>query len=187
MLMVVLGLNLARHHTALPVSSPPGLPANYAVAKARVVREVNRLFSGQARWVAEDNGAIKIGIDYEAGTSESSLASAWIQTVIVTRRAGEATWRPVWSTAVQVHNDERIELPSLMDANGRLMFWAYAVDKDKWVIDSTCTLTTPVRLSSEGSTFIETGKYQEIAALKTENMEYRVFQTVLNMKPERNS
>jgi hypothetical protein len=187
MLMVVLALNLARHHTALPVSSPPGLPANYAVAKARVVREVNRLFSGQARWVAEDNGAIKIGIDYEAGTGESSLASAWIQTVIVTRRAGEATWRPVWSTTVQVHNDERIELLSPMDANGRLMLWAYAVDKDKWVIDSACVLTTPVRLSSEGSTFIETGKYQEIAALKTENLEYRVFQTVLNMKPERNS
>ncbi|MCG2661616.1 MAG: hypothetical protein L6437_15390, partial [Kiritimatiellae bacterium] len=77
--------------------------------------------------------------------------------------------------------------PSPMDANGRLMFWAYAVDKDKWVIDSACALTTPVRLSSESSTFIETGKYQEIAALKTENLEYRVFQTVLNMKPERNS
>jgi len=187
MLMVILGLNLVRSQTALPVSSPPVLSVNYAEAKTRVVREMNRLFSGQLRWVAENNGTIKVGIDSETGTREGDLTSAWVQTVIVTRRAGEATWRPIWSTAVQVRNDEQIELSLPIGANDRLMFWAYAVDKDKWAIDSLCAWTTPVRLSSESSEIIETGKYQEIAALKTEDKEYRVFQTVLNMKPDRNS
>lgn len=187
MLAIMVGLNLARPQTASPVASPPELSANYAIAKARVVREINYLFSGKLRWMAEDNGVVKIGVDAEAGASESSLASAWIQTVIVTRQAGETSWRPVWSTAVQVRNDEQVELASPTGAGDRLVFWAYAVDKDKWVIDSACVLTTPVRLSSESSTLIETGQYREIAALKTEDKEYRVFQTVLNMNPERNS
>lgn len=187
MLAIILGINLARPHAPMPISTPPGLSANYAVSKAAVIREMNRLFSGQLRWVSENNGAIKVGIDSETGTREDGLTSAWVQTVIVTRRAGETTWRPVWSTAVQVHNDEQIELPSLVDSDGRLLFWAYAVDKDKWAIDSLCAWNTPVRLSSQSSEIIETGKYQEIAALKTDNREYRVFQTVLNMKPDRNS
>lgn len=187
MLVIMLGINLARPNAAMPISSPPGLSANCAVSKAMVIREMNRLFSGQLRWVAENNGTIKVGIDSETSTREGNLTSAWVQTVVVTRRTGESTWRPVWSTAVQVRNDEQIELTSPIGANDRLMFWVYAVDKDKWAIDSLCALTTPVRLSSESSKIIETGKYQEIAALKTEDREYRVFQTVLNMKPDRNS
>ncbi|MFA5043332.1 MAG: hypothetical protein WC381_04460 [Kiritimatiellia bacterium] len=187
MLAIVLGINLARPHTALPISSSLGLPANYAVSKAVVIREMSRLFSGQLRWVAENNGDIKVGIDSETSAREGDSTSAWIQTVVVTRRAGESTWRPVWSTAVQVHNDEQVELTLPADSEGRLMLWAYAVDKDKWAVDSLCAWTTPVRLSSESSEIIETGKYQEIAALKTDNREYRVFQTVLNMKPDRNS
>lgn len=186
-LLVMLCLNPTHPLPTRPTSLPLGLPENYALAKARVVREMNRLFSGQIRWVTEDNDAVKIGIEANMPTDVDRLPSAWVQTVVVTRRAGEATWRPVWSTTILVHHEEQIEVAPSAEINDQLAIWAFAVDKDKWVIDSACSLTTPVRLSSKSSAFIEPGKYREIAALKTEDWEYRVYQTVLNVQPEGNS
>jgi hypothetical protein len=187
MLVIMLGFNLVRTSPAESGSTALGLSAQSALAKARVVREINSMFAGQLRWVMENNGDVRIGVEPAAGGAGAELKTAWVQTVVVSRRAGEATWRPVWSAAVQLQNAEQIELQAPGAAGERLTLWAYAVDKDKWMVDSDCSLAAPVRLASRNSVLLEAGKYHEIALLKTDDREYRVLQTVLNMKQERAS
>lgn len=186
--VVTLIVSLFYIHSLAPVrlpSSGNGSAANLAVisgkqieTERRLFGEMKRLFSDRLRWISESNGDMGIGVESLPGGSPEDSLPMLVRLMVVSRKSGESTWRPVWNTDVLLHGEEIVEVVSNRESDNRLTLWVYPLADGKVAVDTSLSLEMPVRLSSRMNMVVQPGQPCEIVSLRSADTEYRVFQTV---------
>ncbi len=183
-------------HVQIPVAqqqAPASAPGQLAAidqhrlgAETKLFSEVQRMFNDQLRWIAQSDGDMGIGVESELATAKGNPAPFLVHLVAVSRTEGESEWRQVWSADVILRGEDMVEVVPNGKKDNSLALWVYPLQDGKIAVDTSLALTSPFRLASRAGAVVQRGKPSEIAALRTGNTEYRVFQTVEELSNKEN-
>lgn len=175
----ILYVNLVR-----PQSSPTGdgsilarISTRQIEADSRLFAELERMFPSQLRWVSRSNGDIGLGVESEIG-GETAASPLLVRIVVVSKRAGEKIWKPVWQTDTVVRSQEMVEVVPNRKTGDKLVLWVYPLSDGNLAVDTGLSLCSPFALTSRTSSVAKPGAPSEIVNLKMDGAEYRVYQTV---------
>jgi hypothetical protein len=145
-------------------------------AGVTLFEEMNRLFNGNLRWVAESNGDMGIGV----GEDREHLDSppALVRLTMLARQAGTAEWSKVWQSDVMVREQDLVEV-SPGHSSDAISLWVFPLEDGQISVDTTVALNTPIRIRAQQSTVSTPGIPIQVASLTENGKEYRVYQTVV--------
>jgi hypothetical protein len=151
----------------------------------RLFAEADRLFPDALRWIAETNGDVRLGVDALPGGAEASAPPALVRLTVSRRDAAGGGWRVAWTSDVLVRAGDDVEAALSRKADNRLALWVFPLQDGKLSVQGGLSLAAPVRLAARLDAVVADGEAVEIAALRTPDAEYRVFQTVMLLKRTR--
>ncbi len=157
--------------------SDPSVISHCRIATGvKLFEEMNRLFNGNLRWVAESNGDMGIGM----GEDREHLDSppALVRLTMLARQAGTAEWSKVWQSDVMVREQDLVEV-SPGHSSDTISLWVFPLEDGQISIDTTVALNTPIRIRDQQSTVSTPGMPIQVASLTENGKEYRVYQTVV--------
>ena len=146
--------------------------------ETKLFSEVQRMFNDQLRWIAQSEGDMGIGVESELVPARENPAPFLVHLVAVSRTEGKGAWRQVWSADVILRGEDMVEVVPNGKKDNSLALWVYPLQDGKIAVDTSLALTSPFHLASRAGTVVQRGRPSEIAALRTGDTEYRVFQTV---------
>ncbi len=160
-------------------SVPVGITGKQMEGGWKLFGEMERMFTDQLRWVAQSNGDVDLGVEPIPGGPAKDSAPMQYRLTVVSRKSGEKAWRPAWSMDVLLHREELVEIaPGCHDKN-KLDLWVYPLADGKVAVDTGLSLDTPMRVASRTSSLMDLGKPAEVLEMRSGDVEYRVFQTVV--------
>lgn len=151
---------------------------NHLQAQTRLFSEVERMFNNQLRWIAQSDGDMGIGVESDLSGARENPAPYLVHLVAVSRTEGKGAWRQVWSADVILRGEDMVEVVPNGKKDNSLALWVYPLQDGKIAVDTSLALSSPFRLASRAGAVVQRGRPSEIAALRTGDTEYRVFQTV---------
>jgi hypothetical protein len=152
-------------------------------ARRVVFGEMDRLFAGQLRWVATSGDNVQMGLG--VGQAVDAAPPTLVRLVVLRKVAGEQTWQQVWDTDIVVRSQEYVEVAPNAGSANRLAVWVYPNADGTLVVESSIRLRSPVAVDSSTSSIVRAGLPVEIMALRTDDAEYRVFQTADRLPVEK--
>lgn len=174
-------LLVLRWPSVAPDAADPAALAGISEAQlragGRLFEEVGRLFPDNLRWIAQAGSDVGIGTETRAAvpaTGEPLL----VRVTILSRAAGEDRWTQSWASELILRGQDWVEVVPDRRADNALALWVYPLEDGKLALDTTVRVNLPVRLSARLSAVAEPGRPLEIAALREDGTEYRVFQVV---------
>jgi len=185
--IIVLGMStvLDEHGSKVIVSTTPDsvwLPADQVAEKAKLLREMERVFENRLEWVAETDGRVLLEVR-QGGLGESRLdteTGVAVRVVVVRRSANQPHWKPVWAVDLVARQEQVIRLTpesAALPEGAELSLWAYAADEEMVAVDSNLTLAgLPVESTFSGMQ--QSGKPTVVHSVEESGVEYQVFQTV---------
>jgi hypothetical protein len=177
----VVALTLVR----LPIAPDP-VPAPELARSSASVRhmfdEVNRLFAGNLKWIAQFGGAVELGISPDKDESACDREPFAVHIAVVSRAGGDAPWKKVWETDILTRSEQTIEIALNKDRNDLIGLWIYSVDEGRFAVDSRLSMNVPVRIYSDSCDVVEDGKPTVISVITVGSREYRVYQTVTRLR-----
>ena len=151
----------------------------------RLFKEVDRLFAGNLRWIAQSDGNVELGIDPDSGKSESGEQTFAVHIAVVARNDDESTWKKVWESDILTWGEQSIDVAPDENRDNRVALWIYPVADGRFAVDSRVTLNAPVRIYSDSSDVVEDGKPTAVTVMTIGPREYRVYQTVTRLKAKK--
>lgn len=158
------------------------LHADHVTEKAKLLREMERLFENRLEWVAETNGRVLLEIR-EEGAGDGGVTAPTgvaIRVVVVRRRANQPQWKPVWAVDLVARQEQVIRLTpksAALPQGAELFLWAYAADEQMVAVDSSLTLGgLPVESTFSG--LQQSGIPTVVHSTERSGVQYQVFQTV---------
>ena len=148
----------------------------------RMFAEVNRLFSGNLRWVAQSGGEVELGIDPSQEESEQDRDPFAVHLAVVSRSGGHGPWSKVWESDILTRSEQAIDIAPDRKSKDRVALWIHPVAEGRFAVDSRLSLNTAVRINSNSSDILDNGKPQAIAVMLIGDTEYRVYQTVTEIR-----
>ncbi|MFA7158650.1 MAG: hypothetical protein WC299_05050 [Kiritimatiellia bacterium] len=145
----------------------------------RLFGEYERLFFSQLRWLAECDGEIKLGVAPVPEKALGAEAPLYYRLVVVSRKHGKGAWRPVWSTDILLRPQELVRLTPGCRDKSSVALWIYPFADGKVMIDANMSLDIGRGITYRTSDILSLGKPGEVTAMRFEDREYRVFQTVI--------
>ena len=153
------------------------IPSDLIQGQKMVFNEMENLFQDQLRWIASSGNDVQMGIT-EEGEAASGARPMLVRLVVVRKVAGENTWKPIWDTDVLARGQEFVELSPNPGQANRLCVWICPNADGTLVVESHVALEAPVEIASSTSSVVHPGKPVELLTMKTDEVEYRVYQTV---------
>jgi hypothetical protein len=140
-------------------------------------KEMDRLFNGNLRWVAESNGDIGMGVETLPGQHDA--VPALVRVTVLSRQKDTTTWSTAWQSDVVLRGQDLVEVaPNAKTAN-KLSLWVFPLEDGKIAVDTSLSLELSGRLAAQVSSVIAPGETTQLAAVYENDTEYRVFQTVV--------
>ena len=171
--------------SSVPVPPTPDfvwLQADHVTEKAKLLREMERLFENRLEWVAETNGRVLLEIREEGAgdTGAPARTGVAVRVVVVRRRANQPQWRPVWAVDLVARQEQVIRLTpksAALPQGAELFLWAYAADEQMVAVDSSLSLGgLPVESTFSG--LQQSGIPTDVHATERSGVQYQVYQTV---------
>jgi hypothetical protein len=143
----------------------------------RLFKEMDRLFNGNLRWVAESNGDMGMGVETIPGQHDA--VPALVRVTVLSRQKDTTTWSTAWQSDVVLRGQDLVEVaPNAKTAN-KLSLWVFPLEDGKIAVDTSLSLELSGRLATQVSAVIAPGETTQLAAVYENDTEYRVFQTVV--------
>lgn len=171
----------------VPQEQENGIPAFAALkrdqlrAGAVLLREMENLFPGQLRWVAESEDKVSVGLLSEAGPTLRETVPIAIRVVVVSRKTSSWDWTPVWMVDVVTRGEEVVALTPESSGAGKLLLWTYPMPDNMVAVDGSIALPDPRPVHSSFSGIQQEGTTKAVLSVQADDVEYRVFQTVTVM------
>lgn len=163
-----------------------GISIMQLAANRQLFGEMQRLFSDGLRWVAQSDGDVGIGVeDAPRQNSSAKAVPMLVKVTVLSRKSGEQGWHQAWSADMLVHGQDLVEVVLDRRSDNKLTLWVYPLDDGKLAVDTSVSLQLPVPLVSRINAVVARGQPAEIATLHSGDTEYRVFQTVEFVNPNR--
>jgi len=163
------------------------LRAGQLTEKARLLREMERMFENRLEWIAETDGRVLLEIqqeDLSGGAHESSGVA--VRVVVVQRNADQPQWTPVWAVDLVAREERVIRLTpetGALPEGAELSLWTYAADEQMIAVDSNLSLgNIPVESTSSG--LQQSGIPAVIHKTDRDGVQYQVYQTVAMLDNE---
>jgi len=181
------GVSLVRDDNSRNVPVPPapdfvGLQTHQVTEKAKLLREMERLFENRLEWVAETDGRVLLEIRRE-GPDEGRIPAPIglaVRVVVVRRTPGQSQWNSVWAVDLVARQEQVIRLTpesGALPEGAELFLWAYAADEQMVAVDSSLSLGgLPVESTFSGMQ--QSGIPTVVHATERSGVQYQVFQTV---------
>ena len=186
-LLILFAFGPVRFHEA-PVSidladgapTEPALIDNQQrISGQRLFTEMEHLFADQFRWMAEFNGHTELAVEPITGGLSSDSMPVQYRLTVMTRAAGDATWRTAWSTDILLRTEEWVDIrPAQWRAGDYLTLWVHRVEDNTLAVDTSLSLETPVRVESQITRLQRDREPEEILAWRESDTEYRILQTI---------
>lgn len=169
------------------IPAPPnGVHAPELVQTSESVRrlfdEVNRLFAGNLKWIAQSDGAVELGISPDQDEFARDGEPFAVHIAVVSRAGNEGPWKKVWESDILTRSEQAIDIAPNQKRDDRIGLWIYPVADGRFAVDSRLSLNAPVRIYSDSSDVVEDGKPVPIAVMTVGDRQYRVYQTVTRLK-----
>ena len=103
-----------------------------------------------------------------------------VRIVVLSRRAGNAAWTPVWQSDVVTRDEQVVDVAAGPDGTGRLRLWTHPLPDGAIAVDGELALAaadTPVAASFSGVQ--RPGEPQRVTGRRTDDVEWQVIQTVV--------
>jgi hypothetical protein len=177
----LLGPTVSGPETPSIISTPPAdmlaaISSQQADGDRVLFTEMNRLFSGQLRWVTRSGGDVDMTLESRPEGLTISGSPTLVRVTII-KRKGLGNWEPFWGVDVLARGEEFVDMANEQGA-GHLRIWAHPMEDGKVAMDTDVSLTLPIHVASTGNRVVEQGRPVEIAARSVDGIEYKVFQTV---------
>lgn len=143
----------------------------------KLLHEMERLFPKQLRWIAESNGNMALGVESIAN-GDDDAAPMLLRLTVVSRDLDGECWLPNWCADVLMRGEKMVEVRPAKKSENSLAFWVYPLVDGKLAVEGQVSLETPIRLASRINRVIGLGETIQVASLKDDAREYRVYQTV---------
>jgi len=158
--------------------APPEIEAG-----ARLFREMERVFAGDLRWIADSDSKVRLGVRQVSGGQVAGAKPLLIRVFVVHRRRGETSWRKILENDVLTRTQELVEAVPDPKLGNRLALWAHVLPDGKVAVDSSIRLTSPIHASVNVTNVLTPGEPRRVFSLQTEDGEYRIFQVVAPLQP----
>ena len=145
-------------------------------------KEVNRLFAGNLRWVAQSDGAMELGIDPDKDESARDCEPFAVHIAVVSRAVNDGPWKTIWESDILTRSEQAIDITPNRKRDDRVALWIFPVADGRFAVDSRLSLDAPFHIYSDTSDVVEDGKPTRIAMMTIGAREYRVYQTVVRLK-----
>lgn len=150
--------------------------AEQLAARHDILDEVESLFAGQIRWVRLDADGLRLGLAPQAVAPESRTQRLAVRTVVVARERNQKNWRTVWSSDVLTRAEEYVEIASESGAAGGLEMWVHRLPDGRYVVDAE--IDWPEVPRAYQTRVLSVGRPERILTQRTEDREYRIYQSV---------
>ncbi len=172
----------SRNVPVRPILDVVGIPTHQVTEKAKLLREMERLFENRLEWVAETDGRVLLEIRGE-GPDEGRIPAPTglaVRVVVVRRTPNQSQWNPVWAVDLVARQEQVIRLTpesTALPEGAELFLWAYAADEQMVAVDSSLSLGgLPVESTFSGMQ--QSGIPTVVHATERSGVQYQVFQTV---------
>jgi hypothetical protein len=157
--------------------SDPSVISHCRIATGvKLFEEMDRLFNGNLRWVAESNGEMGIGVEEER--EQLDTPPALVRLTVMARSVGASEWREVWQSDVMVREQDLVEV-SPGHSSDTVSLWVFPLEDGNISIDTTVAINTPIQIQASESTVATPGMPIQVASVTEQGTEYRVYQTVV--------
>jgi hypothetical protein len=163
---------------------PPSVKfaAAQVAEKAAVAAGMEETFADGFAWVAEHDSRIDVGLaPGEPPVRGTPLA---VRIVVLSRREGDAEWRPIWQSDVVARSEQVVDVAAGTAGNGRLRLWMHELSDGAIAVEGDLALaeTLPPVTASFGSVQ-RPGEPQRVTGRRTIDIEWQVIQTVVPLVP----
>ncbi len=166
--------------SAANAASLAGISEGRIAMGERLFDEMNRLFDGNLRWVAESNGDIGMGVETMA--TQRDAVPALVRVTVLARRGDATTWSTAWQSDVVLRGQDLIEVAPNAETPNKLALWVFPLEDGKIAIDTSISLALSGHLATQVSAVIAPGETTELAVVNDGGAEYRVYQTVVLLR-----
>ena len=153
-------------------------------SKAALFEELREVFAGNLAWMAEADGKVVLGVASEGQTASADPTPITIRLVVMARKPGEADWHRRTSVDVILCNEELVQFGPEVESPEQFAVWAHLLPDGMIAVDTSLDLESPQAAGSSYSGVQQPSVHQRIFTLKTDEAEYRVFQTVAVLPKE---
>jgi len=144
----------------------------------RLFDEMENLFSDRLRWVAESDGDVGVGVEAIHGGVGAESTPAHVRLAVVSRRAGDVAWTPVWRSDVLLRSEEVVEVAPGGDPRSRVALWVYPLSDGRITVDLSLHLAGALCVQVDVDEVYAPGRPAEVLSVRSGDAEYRVLQTV---------
>jgi len=153
------------------------LDRHQLAAEASLFAAMKEVFADRLTWMAEADGKVILGIDPENPASVGGSQPITIRLVVMAREPGETAWRRCFSVDCIVLSEQLVELAPADGAEARVAFWAHVLPDGMVAVDTS--LDVAEAYGETSSSAVQRPQVpMQILDLRTNENEYRVFQTV---------
>jgi hypothetical protein len=156
------------------------LQADEVTEKAKLLREMERMFENRLEWIAETGGRVLLEIREEDLSSGPAPTGVAVRVVVVRRRRDQPQWQPVWAVDLVARQEQVIRLmpeTGALPKGAEFSLWTYAADEQVIAVDSNLSLARlPVQSTFSG--LQQSGIPTVVHATERNGVQYQVYQTV---------
>jgi len=165
--------------TGNPADWPPSVrfAPQYLAEKTDLVAGMEATFGDGLAWIAEHDRRVEVGLVPDGAGSGRRVA---VRIVVLTRRAGKATWQPAWRSDVVARDEQVVDVATGIGGTGRLRLWAHALPDGAFAVDGELTLADvamPIEASYSGVQ--PPGEPRRVTGDRTSDVEWQIIQTIV--------
>jgi len=149
-----------------------------------IFREVERLFDERLQWIFMNRGELSLGIDPDGGYAVSSGQPVLVRMVVVKRSNSESAWATVWKNDLVMRSEELVQVSVDDLLPERLAFWILPNEDGTFSVDSRWSLMDLPAISASSFHILAPGRPKNVLTTKSDDTEYRIYQTVITLEPE---
>ena len=151
---------------------------------ARLFAEMKRVFPSDLAWMAESQGKVVLGIESADRRLPAGSEPITVRLVVMARRPGETAWHCRSRVDVIVYDEEIVQLGPQDGVENTLALWVHRLPDGMIAVDTSLGIEPPDRPALSCSGIQRPAVPEPILTLRTEETEYRVFQTVASLPEE---
>jgi len=153
------------------------LDRHQLAAEATLFAAMKEVFADRLTWMAETDGKVILGIEPENPASADGSQPITIRLVVMAREPGETAWHRRFSVDCIALNEQLVELAPPDGAEARVALWAHVLPDGMIAVDTS--LNVAGAYGEASSSAVQRPQVpMRILDLRTNENEYRVFQTV---------
>jgi hypothetical protein len=159
------------------------LDRHQLAAEAKLFAAMEEVFAGRLTWMAEADGKVVLGVEPENPAWPAGSQPVTIRLVVMARGPDETAWHRRFSVDCIALNEQLVELVPRDGAEARVALWAHVLPDGMIAVDTSLHVAGAYGEASS-SAVQQPQVPMRILDLRTNENEYRVFQTVAALPRE---